>query len=87
LFEALSYVNNGRVKRVGSLPFIDAGLGYLHNSYTQTSVVAFNSAVNAAGGSDVAALANRNLLKVADLPPARPEQITSYEVGYKGIMA
>ncbi|WP_413667789.1 TonB-dependent receptor [Mucilaginibacter sp. Mucisp86] len=87
LFEALSYVNNGRVKRVGSLPFINEGLGYLGNSYTQTSVVAFNAAVNAAGGSDQAALANRNLLKIADLPPARPEQITSFEVGYKGIVA
>ncbi|MEO3407007.1 TonB-dependent receptor [Mucilaginibacter sp. CAU 1740] len=87
LFEALSYVNNGRVKRVGSLPFINEGLGYLGNSYTQTSVVAFNAAVTAAGGSDQAALANRNLLQVANLPPARPEQITSYEVGYKGIVA
>jgi iron complex outermembrane receptor protein len=86
LFEALSYVNNGRVKRVGSLPFINEGLGYLGNSYTQSSVVAFNAAVNAAGGSDQVALANRNLLKVADLPPSRPEQITSYEVGYKGIV-
>lgn len=86
LFEALSYVNNGRVKRVGSLPFINDGLGYLGNSYTQSSVVAFNAAVNAAGGTDQVALANRNLLKVADLPPSRPEQITSYEVGYKGII-
>ncbi|MDB5146627.1 MAG: energy transducer TonB [Mucilaginibacter sp.] len=87
LFEALSYVNNGRVKRVGSLPFINEGLGYLGNSYTQSSVVAFNAAVNAAGGSDAVALANRNLLKVADLPTSRPEQITSYEIGYKGIVA
>ncbi|SDD29353.1 TonB-dependent Receptor Plug Domain [Mucilaginibacter pineti] len=87
LFEALSYVNNGRVKRVGSLPFINDGLGYLGNSYTQSSVVAFNAAVNAAGGSDATALANKSLLKVADLPPARPEQITSYEIGYKGIVA
>jgi outer membrane receptor protein involved in Fe transport len=87
LFEALSYVNNGRVKRVGSLPFINDGLGYLGNSYTQSSVVAFNAAVNAAGGTDQVALANRSLLKVADLPPARPEQITSYEIGYKGIIA
>ncbi|GAA3965128.1 TonB-dependent receptor [Mucilaginibacter dorajii] len=87
LFEALSYVNNGRVKRVGSLPFINDGLGYLNNSYTQTSVVAFNAAVNAAGGTDQVALANRNLLQKADLPAARPEQITSYEVGYKGIVA
>ncbi|GAA4313096.1 TonB-dependent receptor [Mucilaginibacter gynuensis] len=88
LFEALSYVNNGRVKRVGSLPLINEGLGYLENSYTQSSVVAFNAAVNAAttgSGTDATALANKGLLKVANLPEARPEQITSYEVGYKGI--
>lgn len=89
LFEALSYVNNGRVKRVGSLPFINEGLGYLGNSYTQQSVVAFNAAVNAApgaaSGTDATALANRGILQVADLPKARPEQITSFEVGYKGI--
>jgi iron complex outermembrane receptor protein len=88
LFEALSYVNNGRVKRVGSLPFINEGLGYLDNSYTQQSVTAFNAAVKAQSttGDDATALANRGLLKVADLPKARPEQITSYEVGYKGIL-
>lgn len=89
LFEALSYVNNGRVKRVGSLPFINDGLGYLGNSYTQASVAAFNATVNAAPGSasgtDATALINRNILQVADLPKARPEQITSFEVGYKGI--
>ncbi|MGC4036913.1 MAG: TonB-dependent receptor [Chitinophagaceae bacterium] len=86
LFEALSYVNNGRVKRVGSLPYINDGLGYLDNSYTQTSVVNFNAAVSAAGNSDSAALANRNLLQWANLPKARPEQITSFEIGYKSIL-
>src|SRR5436190_80702 len=86
LFEALSYVNNGRVKRVGSLPYINEGLGYLDNSYTQASVVNFNSAVSATGNSDSAALANRNLLKVANLPKARPEKINSFEVGYKSVL-
>ncbi|MVN22423.1 TonB-dependent receptor [Mucilaginibacter arboris] len=86
LFEALSYVNNGRVKRVGSLSFIDQGLGYLENSYTQTSVINFNNAVAAAGNTDAAALANRNLLQVADLPKARPEKINSFEVGYKSVV-
>jgi iron complex outermembrane receptor protein len=62
----------------------------LGNSYTQQSVVAFNAAVNAApgaaSGTDATALANRSLLKVADLPTARPEQVTSFEVGYKGVL-
>ncbi len=86
LFEALSYVNNGRVKRVGSLSFIDQGLGYLENSYTQASVVNFNNAVAAAGNTDAAALANKGLLKTADLPKARPERINSFEIGYKSVI-
>jgi len=86
LFEALSYVNNGRVKRVGSLSYIDEGLGYLENSYTQASVVNFNAAVSAAGNSDSAALAKRNLLVWANLPKARPEKINSFEIGYKTVL-
>jgi len=83
LFEALSYVNNGRVKRVGSLSYINEGLGYLENSYTQASVINFN---NASGTSDSEALKNRNLLVVANLPKARPERINSFEVGYKSVL-
>ncbi|MEI9955162.1 MAG: TonB-dependent receptor [Ferruginibacter sp.] len=86
LFEALSYVNNGRVKRVGILPIIDQGLGYRENSYTQTSVAAFNAAVKADGNTDAAALAHRDLLQVASLPDGRPEGINSYEVGYKAVL-
>ena len=86
IFEALSYVNNGRVKRVGSLSYINDGLGYRDNSYTQASVATFNAAVKAAGNTDAAALANRGLLQAGDLPVARPEKITSFEVGYKSIL-
>lgn len=86
LFEALSYVNNGRVKRVGSLSYINEGLGYLDNSYTQASVVNFNAAVAAQGNTDQAALNNRNLLQWANLPKARPEKITSFEIGYKSVL-
>jgi iron complex outermembrane recepter protein len=86
LFEALSFVNNGRVRRVGSLPFINEGLGYLQNSYTQQSVVNFNAAVSAQGNTDAAALANQNLLVVANLPEATPEKITSFEFGYKSVL-
>lgn len=86
LFEALSYVNNGRVKRVGILEVINEGLGFRDNSYTQSSVVAFNAAVKAAGNTDAAALANRDLLKAANLPNGRPEGIQSLEVGYKSVL-
>ncbi len=87
LFEALSYVNNGRVKRVGSLSYINEGLGYLENSYTQASVVNFNAAVAGQGNTDAAALANRDLLVPANLPDAKPEKITSFEIGYKSVLA
>ncbi|MEO6453529.1 MAG: TonB-dependent receptor, partial [Ginsengibacter sp.] len=86
LFEALSYVNNGRVKRVGILPIINEGLGYRDNSYTQSSVAVFNAAVKQAGNTDSAALANRGLLKAGDLPDGRPEGINSFEVGYKSVL-
>lgn len=86
LFEALSYVNNGRVKRVGILPIINEGLGYRDNSYTQTSVAAFNAAVKLAGNTDAAALANRALLVPGNLPDGRPEGINSFEVGYKSVL-
>lgn len=86
LFEALSYVNTGRVKRVGILPIINEGLGYRENSYTQSSVAAFNAAVRLAGNTDAAALANRLLLQPADLPDGRPEGINSFEVGYKAAL-
>ncbi len=86
LFEALSFVNNGRVKRVGSLPYINEGLGYLENSYSQASVINFNAAVSAAGNTDAAALANRGILETANLPNANPEKINSLEVGYKSVL-
>ncbi len=86
LFEALSYVNNGRVKRVGSLSFINEGLGYLDNSYTQASVVEFNALVKAQGNTDAAALANRDKLVVANLPKADAERINSFEIGYKSVV-
>ncbi|MFX7938352.1 hypothetical protein ABTK47_19825, partial [Acinetobacter baumannii] len=72
--------------RVGSLPYINDGLGYLNNSYTQSSVINFNAVVSAQGNTDAAALANRNLLQVANLPDARPEKINSFEIGYKSVL-
>lgn len=91
LFEALSYVNNGNVRRVGGLPKVNEGLGYLENSYTLTSIDNFNAAVNTdvAGGltANEAALKNRDLLVVANLPEIQPEHINAFEIGYKSVLA
>ena len=90
LFEALSFVNNGNIRRVGGLPNINEGLNYLDNSYTLASVNVFNAAVNkdvAAGvAANDAALNNRNLLEVTNLDATRPEKINSFEIGYKSIL-
>lgn len=89
LFEALSFVNNGNVRRVGGLTKVNDGLGYLENSYTLVSIDRFNAAVNSAvdGGAtqNQAALANRNLLVIANLQKLQSEKINSFEVGYKSV--
>ncbi|RNI31675.1 TonB-dependent receptor [Rufibacter latericius] len=90
LFEAVSYVNNGNVRRVGGLPYINEGLGYLDNSYTLASVNEFNAAVNkdvtAGLTANEAALKNRQVLQITSLSATRPEQINSFEVGYKSVL-
>lgn len=91
LFEALSFVNNGNVRRVGGLPKVNEGLGYLENSYTLTSIDNFLAAVNTdvAGGltQTDAALKNRAILEIANLPEIQPEHINAFEVGYRSVLA
>jgi iron complex outermembrane receptor protein len=89
LFEALSFVNNGSVRRVGGLPGVNNGLGFNENSFFRSSVDAYQTAVNTATNAGQnrtqAALANKGLLVPANLSPMRPEQITAFEIGYKSI--
>lgn len=91
LFEAYSFVNNGQVRRVGGLAFIEEGLGYFKNSFLTSTVDAFGVAVNKTINAehiskDAAAAKNAGILKVANLDPIVPEQITSFEAGYKAVL-
>lgn len=90
LFEALSFVNNGNVRRVGGLARVNEGLGYLDNSYSLTSIDNFLAAVNAdvANGltQQAAALKNRNALVVANLPAVKPEHINAWDIGYRSVL-
>ncbi len=90
LFEALSFVNNGNVRRVGGLSYINEGLGYLENSYTLSSVNNFNAAVNkdvtAGSTQNDAAIKNKNVLEATNLDPTTPEKINSLEFGYKSVL-
>jgi outer membrane receptor protein involved in Fe transport len=90
LFEALSFLNNASVRRVGGLARVNEGIGFLENSYTLSSLDKFMAAVNADVANGVnrneAALNNRDLLQVANLPTMQPESINSFEVGYKSVL-
>ncbi|MGI4835329.1 MAG: TonB-dependent receptor [Janthinobacterium lividum] len=100
LFEALSFVNNGNVRRVGGLARVNEGLNYLQNSYTRTSIDRFNTAVNAYVAANptpglttiqAASLAAvrpeiKGILQVADLPVEKPEEINAFEVGYRSVL-
>lgn len=92
LFEGFSNINSGGVKRVGGLPVMSQGRGIFENSYLRSSADAFVAAVN----NDVnrnglkqneAILKNQGLLKSNPYTYLKPEYVSSYEVGYKGIFA
>lgn len=89
LFEALSYVNNGNVRRVGGLAKVNEGLGFLENSYTLNSLDLFTAAVNkdvAAGSTrNDAGLKNRSLLVIANLPQLEPEKVKAWDAGIKSV--
>ncbi|UYZ64531.1 TonB-dependent receptor [Hymenobacter weizhouensis] len=94
LFEALSFVNNGNVRRVGGLARVNRGLNYLDNSYTLASISTFNAAVNAYVAANAGTTAQqaalrpeiRERLQVANLTTQEPEQINAYEVGYRSVL-
>ena len=90
LFEALSFVNNGGVRRVGGLPMVNDGLGFLENSYTVASINNYVAAVNkdiANGISKNAAILNeKGILTAANLPQLQPEHIHAFDFGYKSVL-
>jgi iron complex outermembrane recepter protein len=90
LFEALSFLNNASVRRVGGLERVNDGIGFLENSYTLSSFDKFTAAVNADVATgitrDDAALKNRDILQIANLPTMKPESVNSFEAGYKSAL-
>ena len=92
LFEAFSFVNNGQVRRVGGLPFIEEGLGYFKNSFLTTTADKYSTAVKAYKNANpsvsqtAAEAANISILKVANLDAIKPEQVHAFEAGYKTVL-
>ncbi len=85
LFEALSYVNNGGVRRVGGLSQVNDSLNFLQNSYTQASVDAFVKAVGS-DKTDANIEAKRSLLVAAKIQNMQPERVQALDFGYKAIL-
>jgi len=86
IFEAFSNINSGGRKRIGGLPIMSSGI--FEKSYTQSSISSFQSAVQ----TDVnkngltlsnAILKNQTLLQKNTYTYLQPEEVTSFEMGYR----
>jgi len=86
IFEAFSNINSGGRKRIGGLPIMSTGV--FENSYTQASITQFQRAVQSdvnTNGMTVsdAIVKNQNLLSKNPYTYLQPEQVTSFEAGYR----
>jgi len=89
IFEGFSNINSGGVKRVGGLKVMSNGI--FENSWLKSSIDAFQTAVNkdvnTLGITEQEAI-NKNsaLLKRNTYTYLQPEQMHSYEAGYRSIL-
>jgi outer membrane receptor protein involved in Fe transport len=86
IFEAFSNINSGGRKRIGGLPIMSNGI--FENSYTQSSITLFQTAVqtdvNQNGLSLSTAISkNQNALQKNTYTYLQPEKVTSFEIGYR----
>lgn len=89
LFEGFAFVNNGGVRRLGGLQVTSEHLHVFENSYINSSVTAFKSAVNldVNGGMNQndAITKEEGLLVKSTYDYIQPEHVNSFEAGYKGM--
>ena len=80
----------GPITILGGIPENSAGLPAYSDSYTASSVGAFGAAFGAAVGAGTppptAIANNKHLLEKSNVAYIKPEQIQSYEIGYKGLI-
>ena len=90
IFEGFSNINSGGVKRVGGLKVMSNGV--FENSWLKSSIdnfkTAVNNDVNTQGMTQAAAIEkNKGILQRNTYTYLQPEQMHSFEIGYRGIMA
>lgn len=71
---------------IGGLPYYREKYNIFENSFSQASVNEYIAAVSA-GKSPVDPTATALLERIESLPDLKPEQVKSFEVGYKGLLA
>lgn len=83
-------LNVGPIIILGGAPVNSVGLNAYENSYTAASVGAFGAAAGAQLGQGVpfptAVANNLDKLQKSNVPYIKPEQVVSYEIGYKGVI-
>lgn len=83
-------LNVGPIIILGGAPANSAGLNAYENSFTAASVGAFGAAFGQAVGAGVpfpqAVAQNRDKLVKSNVAYIQPEQLQSYEIGYKGLL-
>lgn len=89
IFEGFSNINSGGVKRVGGLKVMSNGV--FENTWLKSSIDAFaaavNKDVNTQGLSQAAAIEkNKGLLQRNTYTYLQPEQMHSFELGYRSIL-
>lgn len=89
IFEGFSNINSGGVKRVGGLKVMSNGV--FENSWLKSGIDAFvaavNKDVNTQGLTQSAAMEkNKGLLERNTYSYLQPEQMHSFEVGYRSIL-
>ncbi len=84
-------LNAGPITILGGVPDNSQGMNVYENSFTASSVGAFGGAFGAAVGSgtppDQALMNNKDLLVKSDVPYIKPEQLKTFEIGYKSMIA
>jgi len=83
-------LNVGPIIILGGAPVNSTGLNAYENSFTAASVGAFASATGAQLGQGIpfptAIANNKDKLVKSNVPYIKPERVTSYEIGYKGLI-
>jgi outer membrane receptor protein involved in Fe transport len=84
-------LNAGPITILGGVPDNSDGMNVYENSFTASSVGAFGGAFGAAVGGgtppDQALMQNKDVLVKSDVAYIKPEQVKTFEIGYKSMLA